>query len=393
MSERVAHFDGKAVNSHRVLIATWDGGGNTPAAFGLGARLVDRGERVRMIGWESMSTRAAGLGLEFVGYPSVEAWPDGVAAEDDFPRLKNALWGAGCRVDIEAAADAFGAEVVLIDCMLRAGFEAAHEFSAMTVALVHLPYQRWVHVSGDKSMETNVAAMLSATDLILAVQVPGFDEPCQLPHNAAYVGPIVIPTTIALDEELLQRLAEPGDPWVLVSLSTSTQKGQREALTEIVAGLAEQPVRQLLTLGGTVSPGDLTLPGNAVERGFVPHEHLLPHVAAVITHAGMSTVGAALTFGVPMVCVPQGRDQVGNANRVQALGAGIVATPGTVSEAVSHVVGEPQFHATAARFAEMAAPLGQGAYATDLVELLAREGRAAVEEAIAAAGDLFDGMA
>ena len=51
--------------ARRFLIATWDGGGNTPAAFNLGARLARRGHRVRMLGWKSMSERAAEAGIEF----------------------------------------------------------------------------------------------------------------------------------------------------------------------------------------------------------------------------------------------------------------------------------------------------------------------------------------
>jgi len=39
----------------RFLIASWDGGGNTPPAFNLGSRLVRRGHRVRMLGWAPMA--------------------------------------------------------------------------------------------------------------------------------------------------------------------------------------------------------------------------------------------------------------------------------------------------------------------------------------------------
>jgi UDP:flavonoid glycosyltransferase YjiC (YdhE family) len=60
----------------RFLIASWDGGGNTPSAFNLGSRLVRRGHRVRMLGWATMATRAASAGIEFAGYPTVPRWPE-----------------------------------------------------------------------------------------------------------------------------------------------------------------------------------------------------------------------------------------------------------------------------------------------------------------------------
>ena len=52
----------------RFLIASWDGGGNTPSAYNLGSRLVRRGHRVRMMGWHAMAAPAAAAGLEFTTY-------------------------------------------------------------------------------------------------------------------------------------------------------------------------------------------------------------------------------------------------------------------------------------------------------------------------------------
>jgi hypothetical protein len=56
-------------------------------------------------------------------------------------------------------------------------------------------------------------------------------------------------------------------------------------------------------------------------RGFVPHHLVLRHMAAVISHGGLSTITAALTAGVPLLCIPQGRDQSDNAERLAASGA------------------------------------------------------------------------
>ena len=66
----------------RFLIVSWDGGGNAPPAINLGARLVRRGHHVRLLGWESMASRAAAAGVEFAAYPSVPAWPPGLAFEE-----------------------------------------------------------------------------------------------------------------------------------------------------------------------------------------------------------------------------------------------------------------------------------------------------------------------
>src|SRR5207248_8948080 len=54
-----------------------------------------------------------------------------------------------------------------------------------------------------------------------------------------------------------------------------------------------------------------------------PHSELLKQAAVVVTHAGHGTVIRALAAGVPLVCMPMGRDQNENAARVVFRGAEI----------------------------------------------------------------------
>jgi UDP:flavonoid glycosyltransferase YjiC (YdhE family) len=354
------------------LIASWDGGGNTPSAFGLGARLARRGHRVRMLGWASMAARAAASGIEFGVYPSVPPWPEGLVHEDGWDLMVECLWGAGCRADVAAEVRAFGADVLVLDCMIRAGFDAARDLAVPTVSLVHVSYQQFLHEWGDDVMQTDVSAMMAGCEAVLALQPPGFDVACEMPAGHEYVGAITDGDVMrTLQPGLAARLAEPGDPWVLLTLSTTTQRGQRETLQTVLDGLATMPVRVLVTLGSTVTASQLDIRANAVVSGFVPHELVLPHMSAVVTHAGMSTVALALAAGVPMVCVPQGRDQGGNAERVAVIGAGVVAPAGEVADAVGMLLTDGCYKAAAERIARACVPLGNGARATDLVEALA----------------------
>jgi UDP:flavonoid glycosyltransferase YjiC (YdhE family) len=57
-------------------------------------------------------------------------------------------------------------------------------------------------------------------------------------------------------------------------------------------------------------------------REFVPHSAVFGEASLVVTHAGMGTVHAALAAGVPLLCIPDGRDQNDIAVRVAAHGAG-----------------------------------------------------------------------
>lgn len=276
------------------------------------------------------------------------------------------------RADVAAEARAFGAEVVIVDCMLRAGFDATRDLGVPTVALVHVSYQQFLHVWGDSAMGTDVRAMLGGSGVVLALQPPGFDVPCPLPRGHEYVGAIGNPdTTRTLDPTLGSTLASDGDPWVLLSMSTTRQQRQHETLQAILDRLAPSPVRVLVTPGDAAEASRLLPPANTTVRELVPHDLVLPHVSAVVTHAGMSTTAMTLAAGVPMVCLPQGRDQGGNAERVAAIGAGLIAEPATIAAAVARLLDEDRHRAAAQRIARGCAALGDGARATDLVVGLA----------------------
>ena len=90
----------------------------------------------------------------------------------------------------------------------------------------------------------------------------------------------------------------PGDPWVLLSLSTTLQR-QAEALPAVLAALAGLPVRVMLTLGGVLPISAVDAPPNVTVRGYLAHDLVLPHMRAVITHGGLSTITTSLAAGLP----------------------------------------------------------------------------------------------
>ena len=87
-----------------------------------------------------------------------------------------------------------------------------------------------------------------------------------------------------------------------------------------------------------------------------PHVEVLREAAAVVTHCGHGTTIKALAAGVPLVCLPMGRDQLDVAARVEHRGAGIrldaFAEPQAISEAVRDVLDEPRFREAAGRIAD-----------------------------------------
>jgi UDP:flavonoid glycosyltransferase YjiC (YdhE family) len=81
---------------------------------------------------------------------------------------------------------------------------------------------------------------------------------------------------------------------------------------------------------------------------------------------------AAVAHGVPLVCVPQGRDQHLNAERVEACGVGRSVAPDApaaeVTSAIMATLEDRGYRQAAGRMGELIADAGEGAEAARLVE-------------------------
>ena len=170
----------------------------------------------------------------------------------------------------------------------------------------------------------------------------------------------------------------PGEePLVLVGLS-STFMDHADVLQRVTTALGELPVRGLVTTGPALDPESVDHPANVQVVRSAPHSQVLRHSAAVVTHAGHGTVIKALAAGVPLVCLPLGRDQLDNAARVAAHGAGLrlkpKARPDAIARAVSRVIDDPSYAAGARRMAAAIADDVREDRAVDELEELAANG-------------------
>jgi hypothetical protein len=147
---------------------------------------------------------------------------------------------------------------------------------------------------------------------------------------------------------------ENSDPLILVSVSTSymNQNALVQRVLDAVEGLK---ARVLFTAGPAIDVAQLRIPANTRAEVFVPHKAVLPNVALVITHAGWQTVNAALSCGVPPVCIPDGRDQPDNAARVVSIGAGVRLHKRASSSKIRRVVEEALLDPSLKRRAEVMA--------------------------------------
>jgi MGT family glycosyltransferase len=386
----------------RFLFVTFDGGGNVPPALGLVRRLVRRGHEVRVLGPSALAERITDSGGIFRAFSRELDWgppAPGVMAEEN-PNVAELL-AIMCSLELaqDVIAEAETADVLVVDCMLPAALLAAERIEAPTVALVHTLYQWWAEGGprdaalggvpdpfgaamlplvnqtraelGLQPLRADIRLMGQLMDrarLALAATLEQLDRPLAAPHpNLRYVGPV-------LDEES-PSWEPPGHPLVLVSFS-STYMHQEDALRRTLEAAGSLDVQAVCTLGNALGGETLHAPANVVIHDWLPHSAVLPHAAAVVTHAGHSTVMAALAEGVPMICMPMGRDQNSNAERVAALGLGRTiskdATSAEIRAALHEVLSNESYRIAARRMAAVITGLGRGERAVIELEALHR---------------------
>ncbi|MEA2576383.1 MAG: hypothetical protein QOH93_3681 [Chloroflexia bacterium] len=379
----------------RFLFVTWSGGGNQPPEIGAAQALRERGHGVTFAGYENQRSRFTELGFEF----QVLAGAQRFYIEDAPDRLAmvvEAVWA--CRAHLSDLPDLFASgsyDAAVVDCMMFGALAAVEAAGRTCAVLVHSAPGLLVPLGGQLEgsllgpiNQVRVAAGLGAINRLwdayagfptICATIPELDPLAgQVPPSFAYIGPV------------FERVPPSGwrAPWpandprplVLVSFSTGRAWDQSSRIQRTLEALRESNVRVLVTAGMADVAG-LALPENAVMVPQVPHDEILPQAAVTVTHAGHGTVAASLSYGVPLVCLPnRAADQPGLAAQVAALGAGLVldgdaATPSDIRSAVQRVLAERQYAARAQQLASVIASAGGSSTAAVALEQVAAKAR------------------
>ena len=202
----------------------------------------------------------------------------------------------------------------------------------------------------------NVFELYDRCVRVLVMTSPSFDfKAPQLPDNVRYVGPQLDDPDWAVETTWQRRGSE---PLVLVAMS-SIYQDQTDMLQRIAYALDRLPVRAILTTGRAVDPAQIQAGADVEVLPAAPHGQILREASVVVTHAGHGTVLKSLAAGVPLVCIPMGRDQRDNTVRVLRLGAGVrlskKATSPQIAGAISEILERPQYKAAAEEFANVLA--------------------------------------
>jgi MGT family glycosyltransferase len=405
--------------------------GNAPPQLAVTRRLVERGHEVRVLAHRAARERIEATGAEFVEFrrsrpdfdithretDSLRDWEARTRFGAGMRSLKNALFAFVGNVGHECAdlLEHRPADVMVFDWMLAGAAIAAERAGLPAVELVHCPYplpvagvpplftglrppdgplgaarDRLLNRLAARVYDTGLPALnraraehglaplahwqdqLLGAQAICVMTAPelDFSSRGELPANVHYVGPAFEPYPHEWESPWPETNT---DPLVLISFSTSYMN-QRALVQRVLDAVGELPVRALLTAGPALEIGQLRIPANTRTVAFIPHRTVLPHTALVVTHAGWQTINAALADGVPLVCVPDGRDQPDNAARVVACGAGVRVrrntSPQKLRRVIAHALEDQALKRAAERMAE-ALRRSDGALAvTEAVERL-----------------------
>jgi UDP:flavonoid glycosyltransferase YjiC (YdhE family) len=324
--------------------------------------LVARGHKVTLLGQPAQAEAARELGATFapVGLPD---WTSGKSVEEERDVFLPLLFGSAVGEAALRYIERDTPDVVVVDCYLTSGLAAAERSQLPAAALVHTLYsafvcrlvrQRWeealptintVRVRFGLPPAESPMALLDPLKAVLVACPQEFDDAMpDLPANVRYVGAI--------------RDDPPAAEQMLVAFSTTYQH-QEETLRRTATALAMLPIQAIITVGTAIEPGSIESAPNVAIHGYLPHAALLPDCALVVTHAGFGTVTAVLAHGVPLLCLPMGRDQHHNAKRVAACGAGLVLPADAGVEEIRHAMQElltkPDYQVAARRIAAMIA--------------------------------------
>ncbi|GHO81908.1 putative UDP-glucosyltransferase YjiC [Ktedonobacter sp. SOSP1-85] len=143
-----------------------------------------------------------------------------------------------------------------------------------------------------------------------------------------------------------------GAPVLYISLGT-VFNNQLEFFKGCIDAFGDTEQKVVLSYGKRIQPAELgPLPANFIAAAYTPQLEVLAHTDVFVTHGGMNSTMESLSYGVPMVVLPQMIEQQMTARRVSELGMGVMleSSPDSAQalrEAVEHVRQDASFRARA----------------------------------------------
>ncbi|MEZ4320564.1 MAG: glycosyltransferase [Myxococcota bacterium] len=288
---------------------------------------------------------------------------------------------------VEAAVQTYRPDVLLVDQQALAGSIVARRAglpwltSCTTSAGVVEPLESFPEIA---AWQDGLLASLQEAHGLEVVKRPGLSEHGVVVYSSALLAGREPSATLHFVGPVATARPDVPFPWdrledrprVLVSLGTVSFERGGSFYDAVVDGLREEDVQVVLVAPESLVPSP---PANVLRCDFVPQVALLPHMSAVVSHAGHNTVVETLAAGKPLVVAPIRDDQPVVAGQVVSAGAGVRVKFGrvrgeTLRAAVRTVLDEPSYREAAERIGQTLREGGGAERVADLLESVSRAG-------------------
>lgn len=392
--------------SKHFLFVMWEGGGTVTPELGVAHDLIERGHRVTVLADDTIEAEATAIGASFVGYKHapnrrsrrveedvLRDWEVGDATEV-FTRAIDRIM---CGPALGVAQDLLALhETDPVDCVVGCAFVFGAMIGAESAGIPRVALSpnidfreapgrpglgpglhplegpegqardaeiwaacRSIYATGQPALDrariqlglptlTHPWDEFSRVDRVILLTSRHFEYPYELPPRTVFAGPVLADPSWNKGGKPAARSAE--RPLVLVSLGSSFQN-QLGMYQRIATAVGALPVDAVITLGNVFERSEIDAPDNVEVVRSAPHGPLLERAAVMISHCGHGSVMKALASGVPILCMPIGREQPENAARVAWHKAGLRLEPDSSSDdiqrALTRLIEEEQFRSNA----------------------------------------------
>ena len=117
------------------------------------------------------------------------------------------------------------------------------------------------------------------------------------------------------------RFINAGAPPIYAGFGSMVMKDPQATVNTVLEAVAKNGARAVIASGWSGYKPD-KLPDNIFAVDSIPHDWLLPQMAAAIHHGGAGTTGASLRAGIPQIVVPFVGDQFFWGLQVEKRGVG-----------------------------------------------------------------------
>lgn len=364
----------------RFLFTTFEGGGHVPPALLMAATLRSRGHEVLVVSDPVNVHAVRAAGLDFTAWRTAPRRTAAAQADDPLQdwrrRWPPAVVRAVCEAVATGPADSYARDTqdlirafdpdLIVSNELLLGCLVAGEAEARPVALLTgnlWPYPTrtdlppfgpgWAPARTVRAQKTHdygrslirrwfdaglpalnaarqshglapldaVLDQLNVAKKVVLGASRTFDYGLEPPAGFVHAGPLIdLPPAPGPDPAT----GPARRPQVLISFGTTFQN-QTAAMARCLRALAPLAVDVIATTGPAVDPDALPRPANARVLAWADHDRVVPQCSLVICHGGHGTLVRPLRHGVPVLCLPMGRDHPENGRRLVEHGAGLTA--------------------------------------------------------------------